>query len=109
MRTLDLNILKEGTVGISPTAGSFYAQAALYCLTLLGHKSGVIINVQGEFSENFVIKWTDELDDRVIHTWKDKEEATEYGAMGISVLLIMILTDYTITGRTSKVGKRTSC
>jgi len=34
-------------------------------------------------------------------SWKDKKEATEFGACGIAILIILDLTDYTVVSRSS--------
>jgi hypothetical protein len=37
-------------------------------------------------------------------SWNDKEEATEFGACAIAILVILDLTDYTVISRAAKGG-----
>lgn len=40
MFKIDLDELRKGLPGFTPTAGSFLAEAAIYCLESSGHKTG---------------------------------------------------------------------
>ena len=54
MRKLNLDILKEGVPGFSKTMGAFLAEAALVCLEENNHKSGVLLEVMGEYTETIL-------------------------------------------------------
>ena len=58
MRQLNLDILKQGLPGFSKTIGAYLAEAALVCLEENQHKSGVLIEITGDFQETFEIIWT---------------------------------------------------
>ena len=40
MFKIDLDELRKGLPGFTPTAGGFLAEAAIYCLEFCGHKTG---------------------------------------------------------------------
>ena len=51
MRTLNLDILKQGFSGISSTRGAFYREAVVVALKQYGFVSGVELKVSGAFEE----------------------------------------------------------
>jgi hypothetical protein len=94
MRTLFLDKLKDGLNNISPAFGTLFAEAAAVRLTLGGHKSGVILSIQGDFKEDFVLEWSQEIGQIEKNSWGDLKEAVEYGATAISMLLMLDLTTF---------------
>lgn len=95
MRRLNLDILKKGIPVISEKTGAFLAEAAAICLTLNGYNSEVLLQVEGEIQETFIIEWSDEISDSVLSSWNDAKEATEFGATALALLLLLESTDYT--------------
>jgi hypothetical protein len=67
-------------------AGQYLADAAAVCLEEQGHGLQVTLQVAGEFRGDYVLH-RHEIDDRVRSTY-DPEEATEFGACGIAILLM---------------------
>lgn len=106
MRRLNLDQLKKGQPGISESAGLFLSEAGAYCLMKNGHQRGVELYISGVEEEKLKVYWSQVLTEQMRKTWGDGEEATEYGAMGIAVLLVLKLTKYKILGRLVK-GDRT--
>jgi hypothetical protein len=92
MRKLNLNKLKAGLPVISKNRGANMAEAIAFCLTMQGFKSGVQLNIEGDYKDIFEIVWTDIID--IIKSWQYWKEATEEAAMGLSVLVLMELTAY---------------
>ena len=88
MRKLNLDTLKKGLLGISPTRGNFYREAAIVGLHQQGFKSGVILHISGEFQEKISIEWTDDVDKVTIDSWRDELQVTNFGAVGIALLLM---------------------
>ncbi|MEM9888353.1 MAG: hypothetical protein AAF849_20835 [Bacteroidota bacterium] len=88
MKQLNLNFLGDKEIpGISSNFGKFLAEAAMVCLHLNQHESGVVLKSSGTLNEDFEIVWSEELTEDVIDSWKDLNEATEYGATAIAMLL----------------------
>jgi len=91
MRKLNLDDLKLGQPSISKIMATFLVEATVICLVLNGHQSGVTLTVTGDITEKFQLLWSDKVSLQKIRTWKDKNEATEYGASAIAILLIFVL------------------
>lgn len=105
MRTLYLDNLQDGTIpGLTKSVGAFLAEAAMICLTTSGHSTGVQLQVSGDFEEDFRLEWTENQDQRLLKNWKDLNEAVEYGATAIALLLIQELTDLTFFSRVPQKG-----
>lgn len=94
MRTLNLDKLQAGLPEVSPTFGALFAEAAAVCLTQMGHRSGVLLKVEGEFEADFLMEWTQEIGELEKKSWKDMREAAEYGATAIALLILTELTDF---------------
>lgn len=96
MRILNLDILKEGLPGITPANGGFLLEAAAFALISSGHSPGVRLVVEGNYSETFKLQWTHEITASTFATWTITNELVELGAVGISLLTIRALTNFTI-------------
>lgn len=105
MKELHLDDLKIGYPGVTTAVGTFLAEAAAYCFEMQGHKSGVHLKLFGDFQENYIIHWTDKIDDQVKRAWADTTEATEYAATAIAILLMIDLKGYVVSNRTNKGGR----
>lgn len=105
MKELHLDDLKNGLPGMTSTVGAFLAEAAAFCLEMQGHKSSVILKVDGDFKEDYSLYWTDKVDEQVKRTWADENEATEYAATAIATLLVLDLTGFLISRRSKQTDK----
>jgi hypothetical protein len=99
MGTLDFDKLKAGLPEISSAFGALFAEAAAFCLTNLGHKPGVRLQVEGDVEAVFSVVWTELIGTFEISSWNDQKEAVEYGATAIAILLILELTGYNLFRR----------
>lgn len=98
---LPLSDLAKGRDGITAAFGECLSQAASVCLEDQSHKSGVHLNVDGDFNRIFGIIWGTTTG-QMRRCWADPEVATEHGAYGIAALLIPVLTNLTIVERSRK-------
>ena len=98
---LDLTRLRQGFPGLSPEGGASLASAAAVCLEEQGHATGVVLDVRGDREASFVLSWP-QSNDQLRREWSYPEEATEHGACGIAVLLIVDLAGYHIVRRSRK-------
>ena len=99
---IDLRDLQHGQPGLSPEAGAFLTQAGAVCLESQGHTSGDTLAVNGTlggFAEE--LRW-EPATAQVRRTWNDLEEATEYGAVGIAILLVQRHTKHAVLKRARK-------
>jgi hypothetical protein len=104
MNILQLDKLSGGIAGISNAYGAFLAEAAVMCLDALGHTPGVILKVEGDFEALFRLEWQQQIGVPERLSWGDLKEATEYAAMGIALLLLESLTEYSVFQRNDQSG-----
>lgn len=97
---IDLEQLKNGLPGFSPTAASYIAEAASYCLYKSGHESGVYLLLDDH--QQVKISWDMELSQELETTWRDEQELVEFAAVGIALPLALLLTSYTDIQRAEK-------
>jgi hypothetical protein len=99
--TLNFDALKNGRLGISVIYGSFLAEAASHCLRSNDHVNPVVLQVTGDISARANLKWRDvtQLDEC---TWADLQEATEYGAYGVAIIVALPLTETLRVERSAK-------
>ena len=100
--TLDLEILRTGILGLTQEFGSFCLQACTVCLENSNHLNGVSAILTETYPDNLQLNWTSIVDQQVIRNWKDLQEATEYGATAIAILLVKELTEFNCIERSSK-------
>lgn len=93
---LDLNQLGSGNIhGISPPLGKALAEAGGVCLESQGHAVGVVLSVRGYSDNVYPLNWPP-ITEQSQRSWNDPEVATEHGAVGVAVLLILKETGYTV-------------
>lgn len=98
---LNLQDLRYGLIGISSSLGETFAEASAVCLEDQGHSLGATLTVSGDFQDAFKLYWTD-VTDQMRRCYNDPQEATEWGACGVAILLIQTLTEFTIIERSFK-------
>lgn len=89
---LGFDALKNGRLGVSAVYGAFLAAAASRCLLCNGHEDPVFLYVTGDVCVPCSLKWC-EVIKRNGGTWADLQEATEYGAYGLAIIVALPLTD----------------
>jgi hypothetical protein len=99
--TLSFDALKNGQLGLSAVYGAFLAEAASHCLQFNDHVNPVIIYVTGDLCTPGKLKWCD-VTERDAGTWADLQEATEYGAYGIAIIVALPLTETPRVERSAK-------
>lgn len=99
--TIMLDSLREGIPSFTPEFGSILAQVASFCLENQNHRCSVQMTVNGEYNDVLSLSW-ESVTDQIRRNWNDLQEATEFGAVGIAILLIIRLTEYTVVQRAWK-------
>jgi hypothetical protein len=92
-QALALSDLERGMYGITPEYGACIAQAASICLEDQKHKSGVKLNVDGEYDGKFDLIWNI-VNEQMRRCWADIGFAVEQGAYGVAALLVPTLTGF---------------
>jgi len=99
--TLNFDLLKRGRLGISAAYGSFLAEAAAYCLHLKNHPNPVMLSLTGDHRSSGAFRWGT-VNQGHRNTYGDLQEATEYGACGIAVVVALHLTGMAYVERSAK-------
>ena len=99
--TIVLEDLKRGYPGLTEDAGGSLRQTAMVCLDSQRHSSGVPCEMTSlnQPCKMLRIAWDGEVADQMRNTWYDRREATELGAAGVAILIILAFTDYTVLRR----------
>lgn len=101
MQQLHLNQLKKQTAVPTPATCDAYAEAAAVCLEEQKHNTNVILNIEGDVSQNISLHWTP-TNHHIKANWNDLQEATEYGATCLALLIIHQFTPYKTIKRSRK-------
>lgn len=98
---LNLCDLQQGFPAITPAFGQHLAEAAAVCLEAQGHKQGQTLSVCGEYSKQYTLSWP-QVTEQMQRCLNDPEVATEYGAVGMAVLLTKKIIGYSVVERSRK-------
>ena len=98
---LNLHELGDGLPAITPSFGTALAEAAGVCLESQGHALLTQITIRGHVSAKYPLVWP-RVTEQTRRTWNDPDEATEYGATGIAVLLARQELGYLVIERSVK-------
>lgn len=100
---LQLERITSGTPGITPVLGRYLFEACMVCLARQGHVcDNTSLAIQGDAEKSVKLIWDDVFDDQTNRAWQDQDEATEYGAICLAVLIVLDHTDYTVVERSVK-------
>ncbi|MCB2215119.1 MAG: hypothetical protein KQH59_03575 [Desulfobulbaceae bacterium] len=98
---LDLNELEKGLPAISSSFGKALAEAGGVCFESQSHRQGVLIEIRGFSSTDYSLNWPT-ITDQIRRNWNDPEEATEFGATAVAVLLIKKEVGFSVINRARK-------
>jgi hypothetical protein len=88
MKLLDLNILTDGiSTGLSVYNGGFLAEAASLCLDHNKHQLETAFQVGGHYTGSYQLKRLG-ITPAITGSYADTQEAIEYGACGIAIVLL---------------------
>lgn len=106
IRNLVLEQLRDKIPKFTNTFGNFMAESGAVCFESSEHQNGTKLAVHVSFEdENFDVEYNvywQCVTEQMLHSHGDPEVATEYGAYGVAILLILSLTDYTVIERSRK-------
>jgi len=98
---LNLNELNEGLPAITSAFGRALAEAGGMCLESEGHMEGTKLHVVGDSDKHYSLMWPP-ITEQILRCWNDTDVATEYGAVGIAVLLAKKEIGYVVIERSRK-------
>ena len=102
MKSLDIDQLSQGLPTITPIFCRMLVESAVFCLEYNRHVSkNCILDGHDGLNEKFDLAWNSP-DSRVLNTYGDLQEVTEYGATGIAILLTVTNTKYSTVSRAFK-------
>lgn len=87
-------------LGITKTSAQNFVDACMVCLDNQQHYTPIKLKlIENGDLKDVQFRWNRQLNDQIRRTWRDLYEATEYGATGLAILLVIKRTPYTILER----------
>lgn len=96
---LSIGRLLEDAPDLGAAAAAYYSEAASVCLSEEGHEDGQEMAVTATKPTSFRLRWSPPPSTSV---WRDRDEAAEYGAYCIALLLVPRLTEHAYLERSFK-------
>ena len=100
-KTLSVLPLDPGNSGLLDGFAQYIGSCAAVCLEKRAHRSGVEMAVEGDQTAAYYLSW-EQLTERHRRTCADIQEATEFGAYGVAILVVRDTTGKTIFERSAK-------
>ncbi len=101
MPHLNLSDLSDGLPAIPRAFGQTLAEIGGLCLESQGHERGVQLRVRGYRHNTDSLEWPP-VTEQDLRGFNDPEEATEWGAVGVAVLLARREIGYSVIERSRK-------
>ena len=79
-----------------------HIEACKVCLDIHQHKPPIEFSIKQVATNLIELDWEQSVDEQVRRSWRDLQEATEYGATAIAILYILEFSEYTIIERSVK-------
>ena len=97
----NLSDLSDGLPAISPAFGEALAQAAGVCLESQSHSCGALLRIRGYRDNAYSLGWP-QVTKQILRCFNDPEEATEFGAVAVAILLVKREVGYSVIERSRK-------
>lgn len=91
----------KGLPALTVGAGRFLAEAAAVCLEDRGHASPAELEGRGIAAPLYRVEWP-EVTEQMGRSFNDLQEATEYGACAVAILLVREITGLSVVERSRK-------
>jgi hypothetical protein len=101
--TLNLNSLFSGRIGLTSSEGGHLAECAVVCYDRCGYHTLPELHVTGRHELSFTLAGPPTTN-QMRRAYADLQEATEYGACAVAVLIMEACEGLTIYERASKGG-----
>jgi hypothetical protein len=86
-----LDALIKGELGLTANGGAYFADAASYCLHVHSHPNPVRLSLSGDISGSGTLEWA-KVSEAHHRTHADLQEAAEFGACAIGIVIAVQLT-----------------
>lgn len=97
--SLQLDQLSSGFKGVTPALGKSYTEAASVCFDEQGHLNGNCrLTVRSDERSQFTLHWL-QVTDQMKRSYADYDEATEWGAICVALIVVKELTGMTVFER----------
>ena len=97
---LVLESLSVGIPALTPVKSAFLKEACVWCLLQCDHPNGVLISCEiCNDNVGYSIKWNDDFDLETLLRSYNMDDAVEFGAEALSLLLVREKTNYTAIKR----------
>lgn len=100
-KTMSLEALAEGMPGLTAASGQMLAEAAAVCLEDRKHPPGVRLARAGLTRDDIHVEWMP-VDEQRRRCYADIQEATEWGACGVAILVVREATGMVVVERSKK-------
>ena len=98
---LSIQLLTNGMLGVTSHLGGCFIETCSVCLEDQGHKGSTTLHVDGCFNTQYTLR-VPSVTDQMKRAWGDSEEATELGATGLAILVILDITNLCVVRRMYK-------
>jgi cytosine/adenosine deaminase-related metal-dependent hydrolase len=100
---MHLEKITEGLPGITKAICHFMLEACIVCLSRHKHPfDGTSLLIQGDMEKTITLVWPNIFDEQMDRSWEDQDEATEYGAACLGIMIVKDNTPYTVIQRSAK-------
>lgn len=93
--------LAKGELGLTVGAGAYFTEAASYCLHVRRHPNPVHLSLSGDVSGSGTLEWA-EVCDAHHRTHADLQDAVEFGACAIGIVIAVQLAEVSGVERSVK-------
>jgi len=100
-KTISVLPLDHGNSGLLDSLAGYMGACAAVCLDKQNHESGVPMAVEGDCNTIFRLMW-EPLTEKHHRTCADIQEAIEYGAYGLAILVVRETKGKTVLERSAK-------
>jgi len=95
---IDVSVLGEGMTALTPAMGRVLAEAAAICLDHAGHTPKAVLVVLNDSEREFLLDWPP-VSDQMRRTFADLQEATQFGACAVSIVLVKVMIGFEVLER----------
>jgi len=89
--TFSFDALVRGELGLTASGGAYFAEAASYCLHVQSHPNPVRLSLSGDLSGTATLEWAN-ITEAHRRTHADLQDAAEFGACAIGIIIAVKLT-----------------